>query len=139
MTNEELITAMEEYLKTIPQGGTMETYEIIGMKKLIKFAKEKIEGGTKMNKYYCTFGTDKAFPFSIDEFVIVEAPDEAAAYNLFMMVHPNPRPNCENIANFAFCCDEKKWPEVYEKYYKGQEPSEVISVNVSKPHEAATT
>lgn len=41
MTNKELIAAMEEYVKNIPQGGTMETYETMGMKKLIKFAKEK--------------------------------------------------------------------------------------------------
>ena len=41
MTNGELIAAMEEYTKGISQAGVIETYEIIGMKKLIKFAKEK--------------------------------------------------------------------------------------------------
>lgn len=60
MDNKKLIELMEGYVENIPQAGVIETYEIIGMKKLIKFAKSQIEpkivivtnAGTK---YYDTF------------------------------------------------------------------------------------
>ena len=60
MTNEQLIKKLEEYVKSIPQAGSMETYEIIGMKKLIKFAKSQIEPKIVIvtnagAKYYDTF------------------------------------------------------------------------------------
>lgn len=42
MENKKLIELMEGYVKSIPQASMIEIYEIMGMKKLIKFAKEKI-------------------------------------------------------------------------------------------------
>ena len=83
-------------------------------------------------RYYCTFGLDEHFPFGIDEYVIVEAPDYNSAHLLFQMVHPNPRTGSENITNCAFVETEEKFNQYRDKYYKDVEPSEIISLTVKK-------
>lgn len=86
----------------------------------------------KNKRYYCTFGSDENYPFSEDEYVVVEAPDINSAHKLFRMVHPNPRPNSANITNCAFVEREDEFNKIKDKYYKDVEPSEIITLTVKE-------
>lgn len=79
-----------------------------------------------MKKFFFTFGTDPMYPYSIDEYVMVEAADIHEAIALFKQYHPNrPHSNCVNC---AFYYSEDEFRTHCAKYYKG-EPIETITRN----------
>lgn len=87
------------------------------------------------NKYrlYFTFGSDPAFPYGRDEYVVVEAESVELAIHLFQLVHPNrPGSSCVNCAAWYF---EGQFNELYDKYYPGASPAEVISLSVVRKGE----
>lgn len=83
------------------------------------------------SKFYFTFGSDKTFPYGFGEFVEIEAADEIEAREVFTAVFPkkpgSPYLNCASVYY------ESEWDRVREKYYKGVEPSAVISVRKKTP------
>ncbi len=83
-----------------------------------------------MNNYYITFGSDTKFPYGKNDYVLVRCHTMNQAYRLFDAVFP-PRDG-RNISNCAFVYDESEWNESVQKYYKGCEPSAVITVDISR-------
>ena len=82
-----------------------------------------------MKKTYFTFGTDPAFPFGINDYVIVEAPSISKACDLFNMIHP---PRHDNVVNCAFFYSEERFNEFRDKYYKDVLPAETITLCVNR-------
>lgn len=84
-----------------------------------------------MKKYFFTFGSDPHFPYSREEYVMVEADNIGQAINLFKAVHPNrPNSNCINCSSVYF--EHEFLPFMLEKYYAGKDPVETISVTRRK-------
>ena len=80
-----------------------------------------------MKKYFFTFGSDPQFPYSREEYVMVEADNIGQAINLFRAVHPNrPDSKCINCSLVYF--EDEFLPSMLEKYYGGKDPVETISV-----------
>ena len=76
-----------------------------------------------MRKYYFTFGTDAAFPFGINEFVLVKADSRSEAVSKFSAKYA---PRRDGIANCAFIYTEDEFKSIQEKYYRNVVPSDVI-------------
>ena len=80
-----------------------------------------------MKKYFFTFGSDPQFPYSREEYVVVEAENMGQATNLFKAVHPN-RPNSNFLNCSSVYFEDEFLPCMLEKYYGGKDPIETISV-----------
>lgn len=80
-----------------------------------------------MKNYYFTFGSDPAYPYGQDDYVLVEAKDLDQAIHLFQAVHPN-RPGSDCV-NCAFWYGEERFKPIREAYYK-ETPTEIISLRV---------
>jgi len=78
-----------------------------------------------MNNYYFTFGTDPRYPYGINDYVKVTAPDLGTAIRTFQKRHPN-RPG-SNLVNCAFYYDEEDFLPMIDKYYNGEGPIEVLT------------
>ena len=80
------------------------------------------------HRFYFTFGSDPAFPFGRDDYVIVEAESANQAVGIFQAVHPNrfgsPCVNC------AAWYSEEAFNKFRDKYYQGIKPKEYISLLV---------
>jgi len=83
-----------------------------------------------MNNYYFTFGSDPLYPYGRDDYVKVVAKSLSEACNLFNLVHP-PRPGTDLI-NCAFMYSESQFLPMIPEYYNNAEPTEIISLNVTK-------
>lgn len=77
-----------------------------------------------MKEFYFTFGTDPAYPYGIDDYVLVRAEDQAEARRKFKAVHPN-RPGSPCI-NCAFVYTQEEFDSFRDKYYKDVSPAETI-------------
>lgn len=77
-----------------------------------------------MKEFYFTFGTDPAYPYGIDDYVLVRAGSYNEACEKFKAKHPN-RPGSKFI-NCAFIYSRKEFDKFRDKYYKGIEPAETI-------------
>lgn len=77
-------------------------------------------------KVFFTFGSDDHFPYGPNDYVEVEAPTGAEACRLFQALHPN-RPG-SGCLNCAFYYTEESFNTFRDKYYKGVEPIETITV-----------
>ena len=81
-------------------------------------------------RLYFTFGSDPAFPYGRDDYVVVEAYTIEQAIALFQMIHPNrPGSHCVNCAAWYF---EDRFNEFRDKYYPGVAPAEIIALSVTK-------
>ena len=80
-----------------------------------------------MKKFFFTFGSDPQFPYSREEYVIVEAENIRQATNLFKAVHPN-RPYSKCINCSSVYSEDEFLPCMLDKYYGGKDPVETISV-----------
>lgn len=80
-------------------------------------------------KYYVTFGSDKEFPFTINEYIEIVAESMNEARDVFAKVYPN-RPGSSAL-NFAFMYSEEEWKSIKDEYYKDVEPSRIL-VGVTK-------
>ncbi len=76
--------------------------------------------------YYFTFGSDPAYPYGRDEYVEIGAPNEHLACELFRAFHPN-RPGSD-LVNCAGIYNWDSWQDVKERFYKGVQPVERITV-----------
>ena len=86
----------------------------------------------KTSKFYFTFGSDPEFPYGFGEFVEIEAADEDEAREVFRAVFPS-RPGSQFL-NCSSVYTELEWKQrVKDKYYKGVEPSAVISIKKKVP------
>lgn len=77
----------------------------------------------KMTKFYFTFGSNPMFPFSRDEYVVIEADCMRKAVDIFNAVWQK-RPG-SNLINCSDIYDEEQWKET-EQFYRDQEPSSYI-------------
>lgn len=77
-----------------------------------------------MKEFYFTFGTDPAYPYGINDYVLVRAENGNEACEKFKAKHPN-RPRSRFI-NCAFIYTQEEFDSFREKYYKGVEPAETI-------------
>lgn len=75
-------------------------------------------------KFYFTFGSDPAFPFGRNEYVVVHAANMGEAVHKFQREYPNRRGS--NLVNCAFWYDEEEWNSRTKQYYPNTEPAEVI-------------
>lgn len=73
-------------------------------------------------KFYFTFGSDPAYPYGIDDYVVVLAKNRYEAQMAFKALHPN-RPDSDSL-NYAFDYTEKTWGA---QYYGDNPPVEVIT------------
>lgn len=73
-------------------------------------------------KFYFTFGSDSAYPYGIDDYVVVLAKNIYEAQMAFKALHPN-RPGSDSL-NYAFDYNEKTWEA---QYYGDNPPVEVIT------------
>ncbi len=73
-------------------------------------------------KFYFTFGSDPAYPYGIDDYVVVLAKNRYEAQMAFKALHPN-RPDSDSL-NYAFDYTEKTWEA---QYYGDNPPVEVIT------------
>lgn len=73
-------------------------------------------------KFYFTFGSDPAYPYGIDDYVVVLAKNIYEAQMAFKALHPN-RPDSDSL-NYAFDYTEKTWEA---QYYGDNPPVEVIT------------
>ena len=78
-----------------------------------------------MHNYYFTFGTDPRYPFGIDDYVKVTAPDLRSAIQIYRDHHPD-RPG-SHLVNCAFYYDEDEFLPMIDKYYHGADPIEVLT------------
>lgn len=81
-----------------------------------------------MNKFYFTFGSDPAYPYGINDYVIVEANGVNEACLLFNLVHP-PRKGSD-LVNCAFFYSEEQFNKNCAQYYPGVQPKEIIRLQV---------
>ena len=77
-----------------------------------------------MINFYFTFGANPEYPFGMEDYVKVTAPDLGEAVKLFQEHHPN-RPG-SNLVNCAFWYTENEFKNMRDKYYNGKEPAEVL-------------
>lgn len=73
-------------------------------------------------KFYFTFGSDPAYPYGIDDYVVILAKNRYEAQMAFKAMHPN-RPDSDSL-NYAFDYTEKTWEA---QYYGDRPPIEVIT------------
>ena len=78
----------------------------------------------KLQNYYFTFGSDRRFPFSQSEYVIVRADSINKACELFKAVWPS-RPG-SNLVNCASIYDQTQWKPIKEKHYRLCDPSSIV-------------
>ena len=78
----------------------------------------------QMQNYYFTFGSDRRFPFGMNEYVIVRAESLTKACELFKAVWP-PRPG-STLVNCAGIYDQDQWNQIKPKYYRGCDPSAYV-------------
>lgn len=79
-----------------------------------------------MNNYYFTFGSDPAYPYGMNDYVLVVAENINQACELFEAVHPH-RPGSQAI-NCAFYYTEEQFREFQPRYYPNTPPIEIIAV-----------
>ncbi len=72
-------------------------------------------------KFYFTFGSDPAYPYGIDDYVVILAKNGYEAQMAFKAMHPN-RPDSDSL-NYAFDYTEKTWEA---QYYGDRPPVETI-------------
>lgn len=77
------------------------------------------------NNYYFTFGSDLRFPYSSDDYVMVQAEDLDEACDKFNKKYP-PRDKAGSVVNCAFFYTEDQFNKFRDQYYPG-EPAEVIA------------
>lgn len=76
-----------------------------------------------MEKLYFTFGSDKNFPFGIDDYVVIYGLSVKDCTNTFRERYPNrPGSDCLNCADYY---KRHEWDRV-KKYYKGTQPAKVL-------------
>lgn len=73
-------------------------------------------------KFYFTFGSAPAYPYGIDDYVVVLAKNIYEAQMAFKALHPN-RPDSDSL-NYTFDYTEKTWEA---QYYGDNPPVEVIT------------
>lgn len=83
-----------------------------------------------MANFYFTFGTDRLFPYGINDYVMVQAATLDEACSLFKMAHPN-RPGSDAL-NCAFFYSERSFNKFRDKFYKGRAPAEIIRLECVK-------
>lgn len=77
-----------------------------------------------MERYYFTFGSDPAYPYGRDDYVIAIGTDRHDCINAFRKKYPN-RPGSDAV-NCADIYSATKWEEVSKKYYNGVTPREIL-------------
>ena len=83
-----------------------------------------------MEKYFFTFGSDGRYPYSRDDYVIVEADSLEQALHLFQAAHPNRRgSSCINCSSWYF---EDEWELKVSKYYPNTQPKEIIRLTIER-------
>lgn len=97
---------------------------------LIDNAKGAVEQETSdspYKKYYFTFGSDPAYPYGIDEYMVINAKNIHEAQMAFKAVHPN-RPDSACL-NYAFSYTEEEWKQsdICNKFYNNQPPVEELT------------
>lgn len=75
-----------------------------------------------MQKFYFTFGSWEKFPHQ-NGYMVVEAVDLKDAVETFRNKYPDIHKNCLNCSDYY---TEERWLRVSEKYYKEQEPKEIL-------------
>lgn len=82
---------------------------------------------SELKNYYFTFGSDPAYPYGINDYVLITAPNIYEAQEVFKSVHPN-RPGSDCL-NYAFNYSEAEWTanDMCNTYYDGKNPVEIIS------------
>lgn len=87
-----------------------------------------------MLKFYFTFGSDPEFPYGINDYIMIDAPDRNTAQRAFQVIHPN-RPGSDCF-NYSFDYNEEEWKDIKKKYYKGINPVEFFTAeSVLQEHE----
>ena len=74
--------------------------------------------------FYFTFGTDPAYPYGIEDYVVVHAASLSDAVHKFNQKH-RKRPG-SNATNCAFWYTEEEWNKSTKQYYGDRKPVEVI-------------
>lgn len=83
-----------------------------------------------MKRFYFTFGSDPAYDFGRDDYVIVEAASLDQALCLFRAAHPNRRgSSCINCASWY---PEEEWKSRVARYYPSTEPKEIIRLSIER-------
>lgn len=77
-----------------------------------------------MKVYYFTFGSDPAYPYERNEYVMVLGKDRADCIEAYRKKHPN-RPGSEAF-NAADCYPAEEWEKLKTRYYPGKEPAEIL-------------
>lgn len=79
-----------------------------------------------MEKYYFTFGSDPAYPYGREDYLVVIGKDRPDCVKAYMKKYP-PREPDSAVVNCADIYSEASWVTSARKYYKGKEPVEVIT------------
>lgn len=74
--------------------------------------------------FYLTFGSDPQYPFGMNDFVKVYAKSLPEMQQAFKKRYPN-RPGSTSL-NYAFHYPEEQWHGIYNDFYQGKQPSDII-------------
>lgn len=77
-----------------------------------------------MEKFYFTFGSDPAYPYERDDYVIALGLNKKDCIEAYRKKHPN-RPGSDAV-NCASFYTEGEWAGIEDQYYKNVQPKEVI-------------
>ena len=77
-----------------------------------------------MNLFFFTFGSDEKYPFKSTEFVMVVADTEHEACEKFTAKYPKRIGS--DCVNCAFVYTKEQFKNVWEKYYNGVRPAEIL-------------
>ena len=78
----------------------------------------------RLNKFYFTFGSDRGYPFGVDDYVEVRAWNISEAIRIYRKHHPD-RPD-SNLINCAWFYNEREFNTFRDKYYKDVDPIQVL-------------
>lgn len=81
-----------------------------------------------MKNFYFTFGSDHAYPYGREDFVMVEAENLNQAIQLFNAVHPKREGS--DCVNCAAWYGEEFFSNIHDRYYRGVAPKEIISLKI---------
>lgn len=75
-------------------------------------------------RMYFTYGTDKDFPFGIEDYVVVNGNSVEEIIDKYRKKYPDTHDNCVNC---AFYYIEEEFEKIRNKYYAGVEPADIIA------------
>ena len=81
-----------------------------------------------MRPFYYTFGTDERFPYSIDDYVVIYAPDIHTANAEFSRNHPNRG----DVLNCSMYYTSEEWEDDVCEYYPDK-PAAIYYAPETKP------